>query len=190
MIRRPPRSTLFPYTTLFRSLVLLQRVADRSSAVLRRKHQNVVLFPLPPSPAFYRVSRLHLAHLDYKRHPSDPQLQRLRQQLLRSLRTVQPQRLGARLQPQRAHNPDHAEEVVGVEMGEEDLREREAHAVAHHLALGALAALEQQRLTLTHEGEGGDVALDCWPCGRRSQKRHRKHGAEYKACAGRGARLL
>src|SRR3712207_7356774 len=25
MIRRPPRSTLFPYTTLFRSLVLAQR---------------------------------------------------------------------------------------------------------------------------------------------------------------------
>src|SRR5256886_13106411 len=25
MIRRPPRSTLFPYTTLFRSLLLLQR---------------------------------------------------------------------------------------------------------------------------------------------------------------------
>src|SRR2546422_7768599 len=30
MIRRPPRSTLFPYTTLFRSaLVVYQRAADR-----------------------------------------------------------------------------------------------------------------------------------------------------------------
>src|SRR2546429_3922272 len=28
MIRRPPRSTLFPYTTLFRSLEPLQRHAD------------------------------------------------------------------------------------------------------------------------------------------------------------------
>src|SRR2546430_7779714 len=27
MIRRPPRSTLFPYTTLFRSLAAFQRVA-------------------------------------------------------------------------------------------------------------------------------------------------------------------
>src|SRR2546430_5901771 len=27
MIRRPPRSTLFPYTTLFRSLLLVYRVA-------------------------------------------------------------------------------------------------------------------------------------------------------------------
>src|SRR3712207_9408194 len=29
MIRRPPRSTLFPYTTLFRSLLRLQRHAAR-----------------------------------------------------------------------------------------------------------------------------------------------------------------
>src|SRR5260221_7608967 len=28
MIRRPPRSTLFPYTTLFRSLGTISRVAD------------------------------------------------------------------------------------------------------------------------------------------------------------------
>src|SRR5687768_18089769 len=28
MIRRPPRSTLFPYTTLFRSIVLAEDVAD------------------------------------------------------------------------------------------------------------------------------------------------------------------
>src|SRR5688572_32386752 len=28
MIRRPPRSTLFPYTTLFRSLARSQRVGD------------------------------------------------------------------------------------------------------------------------------------------------------------------
>src|SRR3712207_7618953 len=29
MIRRPPRSTLFPYTTLFRSLVVVVRVRER-----------------------------------------------------------------------------------------------------------------------------------------------------------------
>src|SRR2546430_13593589 len=29
MIRRPPRSTLFPYTTLFRSVVLADLVLDR-----------------------------------------------------------------------------------------------------------------------------------------------------------------
>src|SRR5258708_25228212 len=35
MIRRPPRSTLFPYTTLFRSLVVARiRVADHADAAI------------------------------------------------------------------------------------------------------------------------------------------------------------
>src|SRR2546429_5479564 len=34
MIRRPPRSTLFPYTTLFRSLFVRQRAAVRDEAEL------------------------------------------------------------------------------------------------------------------------------------------------------------
>src|SRR5438034_9778109 len=40
MIRRPPRSTLFPYTTLFRSLTVLGRgiLAGRRAA-LRRNHE-------------------------------------------------------------------------------------------------------------------------------------------------------
>src|SRR2546430_8863114 len=33
MIRRPPRSTLFPYTTLFRSLVLLEHEPHRADVV-------------------------------------------------------------------------------------------------------------------------------------------------------------
>src|SRR3712207_7932126 len=33
MIRRPPRSTLFPYTTLFRSLADVSRHAIRSTAI-------------------------------------------------------------------------------------------------------------------------------------------------------------
>src|SRR5260221_5045307 len=32
MIRRPPRSTLFPYTTLFRSQVFVQQVAQMRAA--------------------------------------------------------------------------------------------------------------------------------------------------------------
>src|SRR5256885_10715314 len=34
MIRRPPRSTLFPYTTLFRSAVLQERALDRDRALV------------------------------------------------------------------------------------------------------------------------------------------------------------
>src|SRR3712207_8561638 len=52
MIRRPPRSTLFPYTTLFRSLLERARVVDQRNASrlehvpARRdveRHQRVLL---------------------------------------------------------------------------------------------------------------------------------------------------
>src|SRR2546427_8467257 len=43
MIRRPPRSTLFPYTTLFRSLKLV-RCRDR------RKPERHQATPISPSP--------------------------------------------------------------------------------------------------------------------------------------------
>src|SRR5438105_9735688 len=39
MIRRPPRSTLFPYTTLFRSLRLL--LADRAHVAESDQHRTV-----------------------------------------------------------------------------------------------------------------------------------------------------
>src|SRR2546427_7592138 len=38
MIRRPPRSTLFPYTTLFRSF--LEDIADGAAEALRRLEQR------------------------------------------------------------------------------------------------------------------------------------------------------
>src|SRR2546430_8055354 len=44
MIRRPPRSTLFPYTTLFRSVV------ERNDAVLRHDFANIVHDPLRREP--------------------------------------------------------------------------------------------------------------------------------------------
>src|SRR2546426_10309370 len=46
MIRRPPRSTLFPYTTLFRSVVDLARVArlhdEAAARALAAPHEVVV----------------------------------------------------------------------------------------------------------------------------------------------------
>src|SRR3712207_7555481 len=45
MIRRPPRSTLFPYTTLFRSLVteaMTRMSQDRTSCVLVVEQQRLV----------------------------------------------------------------------------------------------------------------------------------------------------
>src|SRR5206468_5116468 len=41
MIRRPPRSTLFPYTTLFRSFVANQRLARRTSRAGRPWYVDV-----------------------------------------------------------------------------------------------------------------------------------------------------
>src|SRR5258708_18912761 len=41
MIRRPPRSTLFPYTTLFRSAVLVGDVADRLLPALAQRARTL-----------------------------------------------------------------------------------------------------------------------------------------------------
>src|SRR2546430_8254176 len=40
MIRRPPRSTLFPYTTLFRSDILLQYVFSAAAAAAAAAREN------------------------------------------------------------------------------------------------------------------------------------------------------
>src|SRR3712207_7091625 len=40
MIRRPPRSTLFPYTTLFRSAEVLQQREQREEDRHRRQHHG------------------------------------------------------------------------------------------------------------------------------------------------------
>src|SRR2546430_17493356 len=61
MIRRPPRSTLFPYTTLFRSI--LERVADRARPLPREDIgpvvREIIQEPLPGElsgdPAFREI---------------------------------------------------------------------------------------------------------------------------------------
>src|SRR5687767_15548467 len=40
MIRRPPRSTLFPYTTLFRSATEILRVLDRRRFIVRERRET------------------------------------------------------------------------------------------------------------------------------------------------------
>src|SRR2546430_12149187 len=48
MIRRPPRSTLFPYTTLFRSLRLgdADQLIERGRLVALRVHEDQLFFHL------------------------------------------------------------------------------------------------------------------------------------------------
>src|SRR5260370_16892103 len=69
MIRRPPRSTLFPYTTLFRSKRFhqLERCEDRLTVlVLVLKHHPVdksVCSQRIPGPKVYRRSEEHTSEL-------------------------------------------------------------------------------------------------------------------------------
>src|SRR2546429_5726589 len=60
MIRRPPRSTLFPYTTLFRSVLDVGGLPER--ALLRAAVSVAVLFAVPRSEEHTSElqSRLHL----------------------------------------------------------------------------------------------------------------------------------
>src|SRR3712207_8034473 len=46
MIRRPPRSTLFPYTTLFRSLPLPAMMDERAHEALRLLHRPAMARPV------------------------------------------------------------------------------------------------------------------------------------------------
>src|SRR5436190_9113774 len=57
MIRRPPRSTLFPYTTLFRSRVSEQEAVAHLRLGVEQRIQNVVL-----SPVDRKSTRLNSSH--------------------------------------------------------------------------------------------------------------------------------
>src|SRR5437588_4817436 len=140
------------------SHVLLQDVSERRpAAVFRRKGADVVAVPFRGTG--YSISGLYFDDLHGKRYALDAQLHRRGQHLLRTPGTVQEERLGAPLQAQRPNQSNDAQEMIGVEVGEEDFGQREAHAVAHHLALRAFAALEQQRLALTMNCNSGDVSF-------------------------------
>src|SRR2546430_11464632 len=66
MIRRPPRSTLFPYTTLFRSIGLMEGASHKVVEELLAEGQTTVgyevhvrhLAPAPPGSTVLVTSRL------------------------------------------------------------------------------------------------------------------------------------
>src|SRR3989442_4342677 len=78
MIRRPPRSTLFPYTTLFRSLVIhvgqVHRLGDPVAAEFQEAPQQVFPEVGPEVPdmgvVVYRVTRSeeHTSELQSRPH--------------------------------------------------------------------------------------------------------------------------
>src|SRR5260221_10281443 len=69
MIRRPPRSTLFPYTTLFRSVHVLnvssENVAGRRSGIVAPEFVPIAETAKDPS-AYESWSRFCLENLDRK----------------------------------------------------------------------------------------------------------------------------
>src|SRR3712207_7296853 len=74
MIRRPPRSTLFPYTTLFRSLppATHARIALRNKKALEQVHLclGVPSYPLPHQERFacYVRSEEHTSELQSRQY--------------------------------------------------------------------------------------------------------------------------
>src|SRR5215216_7708117 len=91
MIRRPPRSTLFPYTTLFRSLKLClywlllffnqdkHNFRDRKSTRLNSSHQIIsyAVFCLKKKKITYTtLSTIHNKHTTAKGHSRVPNLNR------------------------------------------------------------------------------------------------------------------
>src|SRR2546430_3627960 len=66
MIRRPPRSTLFPYTTLFRSLG--RRPSARDARLTGRT-------PAPASPARVRDDRAYLVWTEWRSEEHTSELQ-------------------------------------------------------------------------------------------------------------------
>src|SRR5438445_8586956 len=64
MIRRPPRSTLFPYTTLFRSRFLLDELRRRTGSDDSRRRQPRSLAHLQPDRKSTRLNSSH-ANISY-----------------------------------------------------------------------------------------------------------------------------
>src|SRR2546422_4998221 len=75
MIRRPPRSTLFPYTTLFRSLLQRLQEAQLAAGLAQQRLQGEqfrILDPAVPSPRPVAPHRLrseeHTSELQSRLH--------------------------------------------------------------------------------------------------------------------------
>src|SRR5258707_6212718 len=69
MIRRPPRSTLFPYTTLFRSLVLIAmaRIEEIAAVAFGRNPRRLLAKRQPEAPAAAR-SEEHTSELQSRQY--------------------------------------------------------------------------------------------------------------------------
>jgi len=74
-------------------------------------------------------------------------------------RPVDRERLGSSCERKRLDEPEDAEEVVGVPVGDEDGVHGEPGPGAHHLLLGALPAVEEQGIGAPPDQDAGWVPL-------------------------------
>ena len=111
-----------------------------------------------------------LHHLDRKLVALDAQAHRGAENPLGAARPVERDRDGPVLQPHRAEQAGDAQHVVGVIVGEEHFGEGEPDAVPHHLALGALAAVEEDRLPFALHRQPRDVPVDGGAGGARAEE--------------------
>src|SRR5258708_15266205 len=66
MIRRPPRSTLFPYTTLFRSLSDSHPSSSRCNCI---RHRNPASYPIASNRPFHQTAERSEEHTSELQSP-------------------------------------------------------------------------------------------------------------------------
>ena len=76
--------------------------------------------------------------------------------------------------------------MVRVEVREEDVANVEARAVSHHLALGALPAVEQRQDPFALEGDGGEASGDRRGGRGGAEKSDANHGGPKLGNGGKG----
>ena len=145
--------------------MLDERIPEcRAVAMVRRERLDVVVVPLD------HRTRLELGDRERKGELLDTEPFRAPEERRCTARPPEPHRLHARLQREGLEEPEYAEEVIGMEVREEDVLEREPDPPPHHLPLRPLSAIEQHRLALARERKRRNPAFHGGTRGGRSEE--------------------
>ena len=125
----------------------------RALPVLHGIGDDLVVLALDRNPG------LHLGHREWEGESFVPEPLSALEEGGGTLRAPQAERLLPSLQREGLQEAERTQEMIGVEVREEDVAEREAGAPAHHLALCALAAVEEHRLPFARERDRREPAL-------------------------------
>ena len=81
------------------------------------------------------------------------------------------------LQGHGPEEPDDAQEMIGVKMGDEDGLDPETRPVPHHLPLGALAAVEEHQIAFSLHGDAAHIPAHSGPGSGGAEEGDSNHGA-------------